>query len=561
MTEPKAEGTVVVGIIDDALAFAHERFRIGRATRVEYIWLQDGVHPPPGAPAFSGTPPVSYGVELAKADQGAYKGIDWMLASCSRAGVIDEDEVYRRTGLIDFRRAGHKAAAWRIAHGTHVMDLACGADPATVADNRPTVCVQLPAMTTADTSGGDLHTYALDAIEYILLRADAIASARGVAHLPVVINFSYGMIGGPHDGTSELEMAIDAIVDWRKNVVGAPLEIVLPAGNSHLSRCHAMVAFERESEEVELAWRVLPDDRTSSFLEIWLPYRPPEDGIASRVEITLVTPGGLVLAPPIGEDPTWIYEWPSGAPVCAARYVFVPADTDRGMFLVTLAPTFSVDATVPTAPCGTWKVRLRNTGMPLGEPIQLWVRRDDTLYGHPRRGRQSHFDAPCYKRFDHMGRPEESDQPGCPVQRARLLNAIATGDEPVVIGAFLRREMAPTPYTAAGPVTPPRGTGTANRDGPDALTVGDDSRVLHGVLAAGSRSGSVVAMNGTSVAAPQITREIATLMAKNLPSDRWAVQAVASAQEAGPPPRPNRPTPQRGGAGRILLPPRTRVPR
>jgi len=175
------------------------------------------------------------------------------VTACSRAGVIDEYEVYRRTGLIDFRRAGHKAAAWRIAHGTHVMDLACGADPATVADNRPTVCVQLPAMTTADTSGGDLHTYALDAIEYILLRADAIASARGVAHLPVVINFSYGMIGGPHDGTSELEMAIDAIVDWRKNVVGAPLEIVLPAGNSHLSRCHAMVAFERESEEVELA--------------------------------------------------------------------------------------------------------------------------------------------------------------------------------------------------------------------------------------------------------------------------------------------------------------------
>ena len=31
----------------------------------------------------------------------------------------------------------------------------------------------------------------------------------------------------------------------------------------------------------------------------------------------------------------------------------------------------------------------------------------------------------------------------------------------------------------------------------------------HGVLAAGSRSGSKVAMNGTSVAAPQLTRELA----------------------------------------------------
>ena len=42
---------MVVGIIDDGIAFANERFRrADGTTRVEYAWLQDGAHdrgPPP----------------------------------------------------------------------------------------------------------------------------------------------------------------------------------------------------------------------------------------------------------------------------------------------------------------------------------------------------------------------------------------------------------------------------------------------------------------------------------------------------------------------------------
>lgn len=557
-----AHDTVVVGIIDDALCFAHERFRIGDKTRVEFVWLQGGVRPAPGSPAYAGTPPVSYGLELAKEDRPPYKGIDTVLAECTHAGAVDEDEVYRRTGLVDFLHAGQQAAAKRIAHGTHVMDLAAGEDPAGKCENRPIVCVQLPARVTANTSGGDLHTYALDAIEYILLRADEIAAKRGIERVPVVINFSYGMVGGPHDGTSELEMAVDAIAEWRRTVRKAPTAVVLPSGNSYLSRCHARIEFEKPGDEIELPWRIPPDDWTSSYVEIWMPYRKPAPGNGDRVEVTVVTPGGAVFTPGVGEAPNTVYEWRSGPDaVCSVRYIYVPADTDRGMFLVSVAPTFSLDPAVTTAPAGTWTVKIKNLAMPKGAPIEVWVRRDDTLFGFPRRGRQSYFDAPCYQRFDHMGRPAQKDRPGCPVQRASLQNAIGTGDKPAVIGAFLRKKLTPANYTAGGPITPPRGAPKAHRAGPDAMAVGDDSDVLYGVLAAGSRSGSVVAMNGTSVAAPQITRMVARLMAQGKPSDRWAVQTVADRQEAGPPPRPDRPAPQRGGAGRILLPPRTRVPR
>lgn len=559
---PAPRDLVVVGIIDDAICFASDRFRIGDKTRVEFFWIQDGVPPAPGAPVYAGSPPVSYGLELAKENQPPYNGIDAVLGECTHAGAVDEDEVYRRTGLVNFLHAGQQAAAKRIAHGTHVMDLAAGEDSDGKCENRPLVCVQLPAKVTADTSGGDLHTYALDALEYIFLRAREIGDKYGISDVPVVVNFSYGMVGGPHDGTSELERAIDALVAWRRTVKNAPTAVVLPSGNSYLSRCHAKIEFEAPGDEAVLPWRIPPDDWTSSYVEIWMPYRDPPSGTGHRVEVTVETPGGAAFTPGIGEDPSTVHEWRSGADaVCSVRYIYVPADTDRGLFLVRVAPTFSLDPAATTAPAGTWKVRIKNVAMPKGAPIQVWVLRDDTLFGHPRRGRQSYFDAPCYERFDHMGRPELKDQPGCPVQRTSLQNAIGTGDAPAVIGAFLRKEMAPAEYSAGGPITPPRGAPAAHRAGPDAMAVGDDSIVLHGVLAAGSRSGSAVAMNGTSVAAPQITRLVAKLMAENKPSDRRAVQAVAERQEDGPPPRPNRPTPQRGGAGRILLPPRTRVPR
>src|SRR5262249_15949312 len=152
---------VVVGIIDDGLAFAHERFRSGDKTRVRYVWLQDGV--------YSGTGGnVDYGREITKGE------IDNLMQECKRAGIVDEGEVDRRSGLFDFRRPGHKAATWRISHGTHVMDLACGFDPSESRDDVAIVCVQLPARATANTSGAELTLYAIDALLYIRDRAEEI---------------------------------------------------------------------------------------------------------------------------------------------------------------------------------------------------------------------------------------------------------------------------------------------------------------------------------------------------------------------------------------------------
>jgi hypothetical protein len=188
------------------------------------------------------------------------------------------------------------------------------------------------------------------------------------------------------------------------------------------------------------------------------------------------------------------------------------------MFLVGLQPTKS-DAPArygkpnPVAPSGTWTVSLVNTGLGK-EPVEAWIQRDDTPYGFPRRGRQSYFDHACYERFDHGGRliEDDSKQRPCIIKRAGSMNAIATGKETFVVGGFVRKSRMPAEYSAGGPV--------AHRCGPNVSAVSDESRVLRGVLAAGTRSGSVVALNGTSVAAPQATRMEADELAGPKPHRR-----------------------------------------
>lgn len=531
---------VVMGIIDDGIAFAHERFRLRSQsagspweTRVEYWWKQDG-------PYLQGPSQLLTGRELGKAD------IDALFAQCTRAGMLDEDDVYRRAGLIDFTRPGHNTAAWQIAHGTHVMDLACGYDSSLDRRDRPIVCVQLPVRVTENTSGAGLVPYAMEAVRYILRRARDIARARGYRRLPVVINFSYGYVGGPHDGSSGFEQKLDRLIA-RRHARGSTLDVIIPAGNSHLSRGHAQVSFE-SGNTAELAWRIQPDDRTTSEVEIWLPFRSSSGG--SRLSLTVTPPGGPT-SDLIDENSTFRLLLDSaGKPI---GQVLHATTNGRSSFLIQALPTYDLDPAALTAPAGLWKIELTKTN-PIGpSPVHVWIRRDESLYGYPRRGRQSYFEDPLYERYDHAGRPIEKDNAQSLVRRASLLNALATGRETIVVGGFVRSTRVLARYSAGGAITTPPGAAQPHRHGPDALAACEDSPAHGGVLAAGSRSGSVVAMNGTSVAAPQLARWIADERAKGITTrGRDLVKSRAT-----PPPS----DPERGGSGRIETPPLDRHPR
>jgi hypothetical protein len=556
---------VVIGVIDDGLAFAHDRFRDGpTSTRIHYFW--DQMVPAP----FPGTWP--YGREICKHDTGVL-GIDTRLANCRHAGLVDEDELYRGAGYLDYSQTGYKAFARRGAHGTHVMDLACNPPAQGIG---PIIAVQLPSETTADTSGATLTTQVIDALWYMLLRAEDIAAANGIEYLPLVVNLSYGMIAGPHDGTGELEQAIDELATLFNTDEDRPLlRVVLPSGNSHLSRCHARFSLAPKAPPRDLHWRVLPDDWTESFLEIWYPDQDDSGG-NSNLQITVTAPdGSATLAFGVGTS----YQWQPNAGVPAGLVSFYPAAAGSSQRLIrlSLAPTHWPDGALTLAPAGLWRISVQNVGNGCVNDIHAWIQRDDTPVGYSRRGRQSYFDDPQYAVFDDGGRPIESDTHALTamsyVERRATLNAIATGTRTVVIAGMRRSDWTPAAYSASGPpVSPARGG--PNPNGPDAMTVSDDSPSHHGLLAAGSRSGSCLALYGTSVAAPQITRWIADDLLAGGPGGRQDVANLAANPPAPPPPgrvptytegsRPAsaaaQPTAERGGAGRIDLPP-LRLPR
>lgn len=509
---------VVMGVIDDGIAFAHERFRTDAGgSRVEYCWLQGP------------------GIILTKAN------IDVLLAAHA-----DEEVLYRVAGQYDFHTSEHKSAAWRAAHGTHVMDLACGFDPAANCDDRPIVCVQLPVAATADEYPGTLYVYISLAIDYIVTCAQMIAAARGVDPM-VVINLSYGLLADPHDGTGAIEKFIDDKINQCWDELRLKLRVVLPSGNSYLSRIHAQLSFASGPPTRTLQWRVQPDDRSPSFLEVWLPSPCPAPA-NSRITLTVTSPTGASMT--TWENGPLVSTAGSSGPYAWAYWTSWPS-SDRARFTVILQSTAHPDPSSPVAqlaPAGRWEVELTYTGgLAAADLVHAWIGRDDNVYGFPLRGRQSYLDDPACTRFDHAGRDEEYDNNVSRVRREATINSIATGELAIVMGGYLGKEKLPAKYSAAGckplQAPPPPPPDLVPR-WPDAMTVGEDSRVHTGVLAAGSHSGSVIAMGGTSVAAPQIARLVADDLAGGGNGDRATVQAWGA---VGIP----LPQPERSGTGGI----------
>ncbi len=477
---------VVVGIVDDGIAFAHERFRVCAAdgqpaSRLIAFWDQS-------RDAAAGSPWVHGPVH----DCGR---LDDALRAANRAGRIDEHEVYL---ALDYREARH-----RVTHGTHVMDLACGAD----ADDpgaRPIVAVQLPVAAIADTSCASSTVYMLDAIRFVLVAADAAAPAARTC--PTVINLSIGNIAGPHDGSSIFEQALDEVMALRDDC-----HLVLAAGNSYLSRCHAWIAVEAGGH-ASLDWQIQPGDGTPSYLELWVGDAQNEagGGVAdvSDVWLELTPPGDRTVTVRAGQGAVLRTD---GEPVAMISWQAQAANGRRAMALVAVAPTACEAGWPRPAPCGAWHVELHN-GSSVELECRAYVQRDDAPLGRPTLGRQSWLEDPDYHRFDRRGGVQLRDSRSAFVRRSGTLNGLASGAFVHVAGGALRDRAdgaAPARYSSVPLPDEREGSG-----GLRPLVVTEDSPVLHGVLAAGSASGSRVALSGTSMAAPQLARLIAEDLAR-----------------------------------------------
>jgi hypothetical protein len=511
---PAAAGqpaAVLTAVLDEGIAFAHERFRVGSQTRIMCFWNQDG---------RTGPAPLGlFGTELFASR------INQAIATAGQ----DEDHVYRTLGELTFADPAYKAIAHRRSHGTHVLDLAAGADPdpATAPRKRPIIAVQMPEQAIADTSGTTLTPYKLLGFLYTLLRAQQLATLLQ-GDVPVVVSLSYGTYDGPHDGSGVLESMIDELTKLCEGSA-TPVRFVIAAGNHRQARVHADFRVAPQKPRT-LNWRLQPDDRTQNLLQIWLPKSAPHALNHFKAEVTAKPPhGGSITV-----SPTKLWDSHSGPLGTEYSAYYVPETPSQrahiDIYTEATAPAIPLNGTQPTVPAGVWRVKVSHIA---GGPFrcEAYIQRDDTLVGRKTGGRQSYFDDQKYARHERpdipgfrKGGPKEFDRPPptSDVKRTGTLNGDGTGTESYVIGAYRRtpqpwNQLASVPenpmpasFTSEGP---PAANAARAMPSPNWLMPSDDSLSCRGVLAAGTRSGVRVAMSGTSVAAPQAARYVADQLA------------------------------------------------
>ncbi len=487
----------VLGLIDGGLAFANSQFLDPRGrARVKYFWRQDNCsngqwpgseplhHHVPLDPARAGPTPrdMGYGHELTGA------AIDAAIDTYTHHGQLDEEALYQHFQLWDLSRP--------VNHGTHTMSLACGTgNPLHPMDDAASRCdlvaVQLDWSNVLDTSGGAMNVSVLDGLMYILARCAPSAQ--------LVVNISWGTLAGPHDGTSVLEAAMDQLIELH----GGRLQIAVPAGNAYQSQTHANAALPPEKART-LHWRVQPEDRTESYLEIWLP-----DG-AQDVKIS-VTPPHAPPLPPLAMGQGGVWTDAHGTPLCGLIYPTRSALGHHGTCaLLAIAPTFSREASAATSPSGAWKVTLLNAGATSVPAFDAYIERDDVAIGQNTGARQSYLEDALYDTSGNIGGFVDHPDNPTPIRRSGTFNSLSTGQRTVSVGGT-RRHASPSGHFALySPRKPDPDAGRPQRPGvkkmPDTLQPSDDNPALWGVLGAGSRSGSAVRLMGTSSSAPQQAR-------------------------------------------------------
>ena len=491
----------VLGVIDGGLAFANQVFLNPQGrTRVKHFWRQDdtqdgdwpGSEPhrrTPLDPARAGPRPrdMGYGHELSGA------AINAAMAAHTHDGRLDENALYQHFQLWDLSKP--------VNHGTHVTSLACGkGNLLNPADDEASRCdliaVQLDWSNVLDTSGGAMNVSVLDALMYIL--------ARCTPQAQLVVNISWGTLAGPHDGSSILEAAMDQLID----LCEGRLQVTVPAGNAYQSRTHANATLA-PGATLPLHWRVQPDDRTQSFLEIWL----PDD--AHGVEISVTPPGHALPLPALRKGQSGLWLGADGLPMCGLIF---PNDSALGVgstcALLALAPTFSREAQAVTAPFGSWTVALTNTGT---QPVvfDTYVERDDVALGQNTGARQSYLEDAWYDISGNISSFVDHPDNPTPIRRSGTFNSLSTGENTVSVGGLRAQSSAGGHFARYSPRKPDPDASRPQRAGvkkvPDTLAVSDDNPALWGVLGAGSLSGSVVRLAGTSSAAPLEARRLINL--------------------------------------------------
>jgi hypothetical protein len=479
----------VIGVIDDGCPFAHigARGSPDSNLRVRSIWDQGGEH---------NDSRVGYGRFY------DWKTLNGLLNAAKSAdtGNIDENVACEISGLPSLRGA--------TSHGAQVLSHAIGYAPAQspaadVLGHAEVAFVQLPPEALDDPSGGWLSHYALDGIHHICSVAREHCKVQAST---VIVNLSYGPQTGPHDGSSNFEMALgDMIAVARAQTY--LLRIVVPSGNGHLGRAHGEFDLGSTPRGGSLDWCVAVDSQAPSYLELWLP-----DGVSlDDLELTLTAPDGALLGGQAGyfvasKDDTAAVISPPGS-----RMVLLFVAPTAYARNISNKPMFQLGTP------GRWTVTvIGKADKAVGGTVHAYLARRDPNMGRQRRGRSGYLDSPTYDPDRFWRESEQLVRPagvGAEVVAAGSMNGIGTSAHTLVVAGNRASDDQPSRYSAGGPT---RGA----RVGPDYSYDTDESRVFPGIACGGNRSATVSRLVGTSVAAPQCARELATAPGGVLPQQR-----------------------------------------
>jgi hypothetical protein len=498
---PLQKDSVFTAVVDSGISPLHAQLIGENGPRVLWYWNQDA----PASPArFTGrdrrnTP---FGQEHFWQD----------LVDAQEAAKGDEAKLQTLLGLADFARpAADRACALRSSHGTHILGLAGAkrrSDTGNFAEKNPLLAVNLPRAIVQDTSGRFLEFYLIHAVQRCLDVADALWEARfgsdvnaeGKRGFKMMINLSFALSAGPKNGRMLLErylggLAAERGADWQ-----VP-EVFLPAGNDNMDQLTAH--FSMASGEVQhIGWRLQPDDRTSSYLEIW-GAEQSLDAPFPDLAISLSAPMEQAEIAPLPPRPSTRDICHNGRKIGQiSTGVLASSDATkcRPYVHVALSPSQPLPQDVAAAPSGLWTLTLCNQSTWSTE-CEAYVQRDDAIGSVHQRGRQSYFEHPEMVYATPMGTPMAEDAPQAgPIRHRGSVNAIAShlAEHLHVVAGFEVKRQRLVPYCGAAP-----GFQGAVDQGVKVLPQAypcAQSPMRDGFRAAGSQSGGAASRYGTSVA-------------------------------------------------------------
>ena len=527
------------------------------------------------------------------------------------SGTVDEVAFNRHLRLsAPTAQLGNRDLEMASAHGTHTLSLAAGMDPAlTDEDDRKKnriVAINLPAQYSHGSAGNFLAYFAVFGVERILHVADALWLKNNPDHAdkpvfgyPIVINFSYGMTAGPKDGYHLFELYLkNMILERRRRIttgasvngvrqVASPVRIIMPTGNDNLEQGAASaimgasdLALNKKGTmfaepKVSLPWRVLPDDATANFLEIWTQAKKEGDfnTVLKGATIRITRPGGTPAIVPLCAGPGE-YDLDDYARVYI-RHIAITKDSGaqtmtktrkpndenrfRLVLLICVAPTTIDLPGAPTAPAGEWMIDVDYADPTVAVDFTFYIQSDQSAVVTSQTGKRSYFDHPNYRTHltEHhnlqWATPPLADESGAvadttalamtdtemqvdtddwyvvgPVQRRGTHNALSTlnDKEMLSVASYDDSKGFPTSYSASSDGNHSKEDKVGKYPGNNGrryLTIalpGENAPSLFGLLGAGARDGSVIGSRGTSMSTGLATRIAAEAFAKTKSSVR-----------------------------------------